>query len=341
MIKERIKAFDFIRSICILGIVQDHFLELLKANNIKFTLLEKFNDYGNLGWGAVGTAIFFMISGAVLMYNYGDRKISILQFYFNRFIRMCPILYFLHIVFYFIYSIIQNAWLYRVTWRNVIDVIVGKALVGEWFTTVIFVCYLLFPIFKYLFCHHRLLTSLVLLIVFVANQKFLFFTIGDGAGRQWASYTNGLFEFWLGMLFVSYREKLSKKQLPFLILALILMPYVSLQFNLEGVWFYIPTILCSAIIFLLLLFVKIDRPFVNNVSKCSYELYLIHHVIMYLIFPVFVPFIKTQAQCALFFVVTMVLIYISSKEISALNTRFVNKIKGFVAGKVNQKAAVS
>lgn len=323
MTKERIKSFDLIRCICMLGIVQEHFLLLCRSYNVNFKFLEKINYYGNLGWGGVGTAIFFMISGSTLIYNYEDKEESIIDFYISRFIKMCPLLYFLHIVFYLIYSIIQNKLLYIPTLNNIFETLIGKALVGEWFTMVIFTCYILFPLLKYLYKKHKIITTILLFTLFILNQHYLFLSMGS----KWSSYTNGIFEFWIGMILIGTKNRIPKKLMPILIISLMLMPRFSLLFDLNGIWFYIPTIICSVILFLLLLQTDYDNYFVNKISKYSYEIYLIHHQVMYLLFPIFIVLIKTQKQYVLFLICILGIVYVASEKINVLNSKFLNIVR--------------
>ena len=250
---------------------------------------------------------------------------------------MCPILYFLHILFYIIYSIIQNNMMYKITIKSILEVLIGKTLVGEWFTVVIFLCYLLFPILKHLYKTHRFMTTIVLFLVFVINQKLTIFNIG---GERWFSYANGLFEFWLGMIFIGYKAKLKKVYLPFLAVSFICILFLELKYNIDGILFYIPTLMCGILLFLMLSYFNIENAFVSRISKYSYETYLVHHQIMYLLFPVFAKLMVTQKQYMLFFILTMLLIYIISEKLNILNTGFVRKIKRQIVEYRIQKKAL-
>lgn len=68
----------------------------------------------------------------------------------------------------------------------------------------------------------------------------------------------------------------------------------------------------------------------HNVSKCSYEIYLVHHRIMYMSFPVFAPLIVSQAQLALFFIILMSGIYCLSEKINVMNDYFVRRIRALI-----------
>lgn len=323
--RPHIPSLDLIRSVCMLGIVQEHFLWLCRNYNLNFVFLEAVNHYGHQGWGSVGTAVFFMVSGGALIYNYRDR-FEIKSYYFSRFIKMLPVLYATHILFYLIMSVCSDALLYKSTGKTFFNMLIGKALVGEWFTSVIIVCYLLFPALRFLYKRYRILTTCVIVFAFLMNQKLLLFSCGD----QWATYINGIAEFWLGMILIDFREKITGTRFFLLIVLLIAMPGISLLFDLNGTWFYIPTIISSMLLFLVLLNIRHSSKAARSISKCSYEIYLIHHRIMYMSFPVFAPLITSQAQLALYFILLMSGIYCLSEKINTINSCFVRRIRALI-----------
>lgn len=324
MNKQRIVAFDYIRCICIWGIVQEHFLWLCRNYNIEFNILEMVNSYGNLGWGGFGTAMFFILSGAALTYNYSGASFSIKNFYKKRFLKICIPLYIGHIIFFVIISICQDHILYKITFQSILNTLMGRGLVGEWFTTVIIFCYIIFPILRFLIINYVGVSSIIFSIIFIANLKLGIFNINDS---KWSSYTNGVYAFWIGMLIAKYMLlergntiwKIDKK---FFILLFLLgvMPWFSLKISLDGMWFYIPTIICSIILFILMLYIKKENKIIKKISSYSYEVYIIHHQIMYLTFPVFSSFMRTQSQYMLFFILIIVLISMFSKKFHKMNS---------------------
>ena len=65
--KEKLFYLNFIRAISMIIIVTYHFFVHFAENNIVGTSI--INDK----WGKIGVALFFMISGAALMYNYNEK----------------------------------------------------------------------------------------------------------------------------------------------------------------------------------------------------------------------------------------------------------------------------
>ena len=75
-------------------------------------------------------------------------------------------------------------------------------ITGEWFTAVIIYLYLLFPLLKYLFKKARLITTIVISLIFLVNLKLQILSGCEG----WFSISNGLMAFWAGMLFQEYKQ---------------------------------------------------------------------------------------------------------------------------------------
>ena len=65
--KKKIFYLDFIRVISMIMIVTYHFYAHFAENNIT-----GFKIFSNGKWGMIGVTLFFMISGASLIYNYGE-----------------------------------------------------------------------------------------------------------------------------------------------------------------------------------------------------------------------------------------------------------------------------
>ncbi len=338
--RKRIPGLNVIRTISALGILQIHFLELCRQNGYRFALLETFNSYGNLSWGLVGTEMFFILSGVSLIYNEYDRDEPswASMFYFRRFTRLLPLVYTLHLIFYFIYAVIDKGWPYHWNFRMVLNMMIGRTYVGEWFTTVILVCYLLFPLFRYLIRRsvNCILTTIILAIIFVGDMK-LHFLVLDGI--KYFSFANGIFGFWTGMLIgkflLLHPGILSRRKNRAAVCTLILsglltglMPGISLLFNPEGPFYYLPAYLCSVSLFMFLLLINHSNRFFDSVSDYSFEVYLLHHQIMYLLFPVFMPLITTQNQMILFFILMIFIILSSSYSIRSIEKYISGRLSG-------------
>lgn len=152
--KQKIFYLDFIRVISMLMIVTYHFYAHFAENNIM-----GFNTIFSDGkWGLIGVALFFMISGAALMYNYKE-KIDIKKYAKKRFVGIYP-------MFWIAYSLLY-IYLFYLTKRNITTLPLYKLiislfamdgylscytqtiyLIGEWFLGCIVLIYILFPFLR-------------------------------------------------------------------------------------------------------------------------------------------------------------------------------------------------
>lgn len=90
---QRISILDSFRGIAILMVISFHFFS-------RWTNLYPYQEnYDFFGYGKFGVQFFFMISGFVIFYTLENTK-SLLQFWFNRFIRLFPAMFFASIITY-------------------------------------------------------------------------------------------------------------------------------------------------------------------------------------------------------------------------------------------------
>ncbi|MBQ3786046.1 MAG: acyltransferase [Lachnospiraceae bacterium] len=224
----RIEAFDFIRVLSMIGIILFHysfsFVEYsVGGDHLVFAL---FNT-GN--WGAMFVAMFFMLSGAALWYNYGE-KIDLGRFYLKRWLSLFPMFYTAWLIVYIAGGIRKGNWLFGGPLYKLLYTVFGMDgffldpgvnstyyLLGEWFLGAIIFLYLLFPLVRFLFMPHektgvaiRWVFTLILTVIFSMNLYRDWFHISDGK-----NLISCLMSFWLGMLVIEYYKPLlnpSKKK---------------------------------------------------------------------------------------------------------------------------------
>ena len=71
--KEKIVELDFIRAVCAVGIVCNHFT-IESKNNLQKVFYTYPSGMGSVGYTLV--TVFFLLSGAVLYYNYHEKMES-------------------------------------------------------------------------------------------------------------------------------------------------------------------------------------------------------------------------------------------------------------------------
>lgn len=333
--QQRDVGYDFIRGLSILLIIIYHFYHSCVVSTNKFPLfLEWVINHYPLEFGKIGVCLFFMLSGAVLILS---KQEKIKEFYKKRFLRIevpqwiAFILAYLFIWVHPLFSapinlsgtIISFFGLnyFNEPWQ--VFGIKSFCVVGEWFSAVIILLYLIFPFLKYLFYKSRLITTIAILILFALNLKYQILS-GD---RGWFSITNALMCFWLGMLFEEYKNHFSSY---YYRLAGI-MAIIIYLIKPAHIWGY-PQVSCmlfSILLFIALYNVKISNAFTKYFSKYSYEIYLIHHNFYLCFIPLFFANNTTTVQFILvFFILTGMICLIAE---------FINKLSNKTIQKINQK----
>ncbi|MCM1263319.1 MAG: acyltransferase [Butyrivibrio sp.] len=157
MKKERVLYLDLIRIICFLMVTAFHFSDTAKAYAINADV-ELYQGIVRIVWGPIAVSCFFMVSGASLIYRYGQEEFSLKEFYKKRFFGLYPLFWLAYLFafldfFYraksmptapkinFLLSVIAMDGYFS-------DWIPTFYLIGEWFLGVIVVLYLLFPLYR-------------------------------------------------------------------------------------------------------------------------------------------------------------------------------------------------
>ena len=93
----RNSGLDLLRLISILMIVTFHYLSAIGYEN-SFLVL-----YANGGWGSVGTTVFFLLSGYLLIQN--NQNIPLVKFYQKRALSLFPTMHIMFLVFFIFHAI--------------------------------------------------------------------------------------------------------------------------------------------------------------------------------------------------------------------------------------------
>jgi len=99
---KRIKHFDVVRVICFILIIYYHMIAQLPANGIcTYVDIWPFVANANMQMGTFAVAVFFMISGASLIYTTKD-KFQLGKFYLKRYIRLLIPFYVVTFLYYIV-----------------------------------------------------------------------------------------------------------------------------------------------------------------------------------------------------------------------------------------------
>lgn len=330
------KCYDLIRSVGILLIIIWHFNTVCCENGFKLPFLLLWNKSGTIQAGGVGVVLFFCLSGALLIKKYKE-NFNTLQFIKKRLLRI----YIPHWISYVIafivsYSVYANTY----TFKSIMGILFsflgmdyfGESLyaiyniptywlVGEWFTAVIVILYCIFPVLRFLYIKREKTTTIIIMLIFILNLKLQILSYGSG----WFSITNGLFAFWLGMLFEKYKNNINK----YTLIGSTLIFIGLLIFNPKQIigFIYLPTFVTGIMLFIMLLHVNYSCNMIEYLCKYNFEIYLVHHRIFIYLIPLFLKIATANAQICLVFIGLIILTFMIAEKIQLISNKIINACK--------------
>lgn len=294
MKKERLYYLDMIKLIAVIAVFTIHYTKTLEYCGISFSWRVLPDTICSLYLGAYGVSLFFIVSGAVLMYMYGDRDIDIGAYLKKRFLGIYP-MFWLAFVFFFVIKWICQPHFERGIRRGTIlftllgiDGQVGIYtstfyMLGEWFLTVIIVLYVLFPILKKLVLRMPWITLAVFTVVTLLSA----YTWNDDVLSMDAFFFHRIPEFVFGMIFVYYIKKVRWYMLlPALALLTIFSIYGFPNLNYMV---RVMTVGVSSFIVWAYILPFFKGTVIEGLSQFAdrycYPVFLTHHIIMILLLP--------------------------------------------------------
>jgi peptidoglycan/LPS O-acetylase OafA/YrhL len=312
--------------------------------------VEVLNPYfsnANMHIAKLAVAIFFMLSGAGLMLSTKE-NINYKQFYIKRFLRLMIPFYIVNIL-YFIYRAIQAGSISvlisgKAPWKIILGILgIDEWLtlynfsgfsqgIGEWFLGCLIILYVLFPLFR----KCLLKNNLLFLTIVIAFYIFVIYNYNSSVAMHQSIWIKGC-EFIFGMYLGLFWEKIDKRWM------VVTVPVVVFYFK-SNTALTINTAL-STTIFALAFFVSFS--FLENVlqkskyvygiisffSDCSYELFLIHHIVIYNLTPVAVPYIRTKMGVILLFIAELILMSVLTFVIKVISDWVIKFIRHRLLGK--------
>lgn len=311
-------ALDIIRIFAMIDIFTFHFMDALGRTD------SFFYGYKNGGWGSVGSTIFFALSGFLLYDRYQGmqlRNAEILRFYKKRVLSIIPLQIVAFYVFFLMnYFLTHNLWYGGSAWKIIyslfgIDAYMGMYgvntyyIVGEWFTAIILLLYLLFPFLLLAFKKMKCGATIIIVVLYLLNIVFSFQSISPDA-----SVFTGVFVFWIGMMVCEYQRQIKKYKWPLWasVILIFLVVFVRLpQMNGSSLpW----KNLLGISIFILLYFLLYHVTVPHNVQTCLYRasdaafaFYLCHHYMIYKYMEYFPTFVEGNMRAFMSWGVLLVL----------------------------------
>lgn len=277
--KKRVAAFDFIR-VCALFLIIVYHLDIASIPGMNAI-------------GPVGVGLYLMLSGAVLMYIYGDNSETCwgvwrgVDFYKRRYLTLMLPFYIAYIIVWLWNRIINVPLTQGVSSWKIVFTMIGMDgflsykiptfyLIGEWFLGCIILYYLAFPTLELLIRQCPLFLILV--------TSFLF-------DRMIQNYTWEMPILWNpivlapNFVFGMYFTKYLKDKVKINVACLAILGYIWYYLKPPGLaTMYILTV-STIFLFLVLFYVGTQinnlctASIVNKLSKYSYGIILFHHVV--------------------------------------------------------------
>lgn len=311
--KEHIKACDFMRAVCALGIVLYHYsIHIADAN------LQSVFQFRQIEWSDVIVTIFFMISGAMLYYNYPVIS-SLKGFYYKRWKSIFPFFYMIFIPKFLINVIRYKSFFYLGNPLGLLLSLLGidgyfsyrfdsYYMMGEWFLGAIILLYLLYPVVLWLFQKSAVITTLLSVAGYVFVLCTDIFTIDP-----LRNLLSCLMCFTLGMLFMKYKKQL--KCLPVGILSLMIVVLVCIletelpvypvtRYHLVGIFLFV------ALFYLGDFVMKVPylSKGLSEISNISFPIFLLHHLTILQAVEIYMPTTSSAKIIEFFIVLTIILV---------------------------------
>ena len=292
----KVRYFDVLRVFAFALIIYFHMLmELVEVNYFTLEGVGRAYCSPNLHISMLAVALFFMLSGACLYVSTDKDTFSAKEFYLKRFQRIL-IPYYIVYLMYLCFKLVTLGGfdgvftIYIAPWRWVFTLLGLDEYVsmlgfptftlgiGEWFLGCLILVYAVFPLIRQLmrrFGSWFMVAATICYIIYVLNYPFVHGIHTDFFAK--------LYEFLLGMYLARYLKPV--KGLPAavclaLVLAFIFWPVsfpIALGFKIT---------LLAAIIFVGTSFFepylqKTDMTAINAIVKYSFEIYLVHHAVIF------------------------------------------------------------
>jgi peptidoglycan/LPS O-acetylase OafA/YrhL len=301
MQKNRIEVLDSFRGIAIIMVIFFHFFS-------RWTNLYPYqNKYDFFGHGKFGVHFFFMISGFVIFFTLEKTK-SLAQFWFNRFVRLLPAMFFASILTFVFFNLFDSDFLFPTShyFENVLVSLtfIQPSLIesitrysikldyvsGSYWSLWVEIQFYVLASFFYFFNQKKFytyffITSVVLVIFnFLLSHIYIdnFIIVKLRALRQTFNLLNALPFFCLGAVFYIFYEN-NRKQIKNSMYKISIFLFFALFLIFTNYQDLSKLLLFAVFIslFLLMVYYPDKISFLNNkvlnmIGVSSYFLYLIH-----------------------------------------------------------------
>lgn len=334
--KERILYFDLIKLVATLCVFICHFTRTLESHGVGFDFKLLPDNVFTVYLGSFGVSLFFIVSGAALMYVY-DEKIDVKNYLIRRFKGIYPLFWLTYIIAFFIMFYKNAGMNHGIPKYRIIYSILGCDgnvqffqptfyLVGEWFLSVIILLYVVFPLARIAMKKWPVIVWILSVGIFA-----LCYLVWDSVLPLDCFFIARLPEFLFGMLFV----KVIKKPKVWLAVpgAAILLGSVLFESRFLQIDHIIRTEIIGIATFCVLSFVLqwFKGDFITRLSKFidqyTYGFFLSHHFIQTIVLEKFVGTYLTRADIILACCLCLIVTILSTLWLQRINKMIMNCFK--------------
>lgn len=331
---KRLFYLDWIRALATLSIVLTHYNALyiyLNIPRLENTILTVY-PFG-IYLGNLGVSLFFIISGAALMYTY-DENFDGKIFFKKRILSIYP-------MWWIAYILAASYWFltYRTVnpngaepWKLILTLIGFDqyfayltptfGIIGEWFLGCIILMYFAFPVLRYLI---KTIPKITVVISLALYSGFVFF-------NPWPIWPSAnifvrLPEFLFGMIFCKYwRVDKRAAAISGLILLFSALVHWNINDNIRTTYMGIALFVALAYLADYVEKVPIIKFVCRKICQYSYAIYICHHIIIYEISKKFDlatishsdSFLLFLVCCEMIILISCLLYYLNRKVIVTL-----------------------
>lgn len=294
----RIVALDYIRVLAMIMIIVFHY-------NYGWISMEMsvepilFLNFANGNMGHIGVSLFFILSGASLMYVYGN-GLRLREYFYKRFLSIYPLYWIVYGAFFCWFYIIHRMPRLYPIYRLSLSVIgmdgylnywiPSYYLVGEWFVGCIICIYLIFPLLCWGVIKRPIGTALLTVALYIPYIRYYPFQMDITR-----FFVSRIPEVLFGMYFIHYSNKVSNGLQPnsdknrrvsykvgllaFIVFMISWFIPLNIPENYRIIWIGVSLFLFLYWVFQNVSWVWLNRA-VKEVSACSFSIFLVHHLLL-------------------------------------------------------------
>ncbi len=333
--KERLIYIDVLRVLAMFPVITCHFTRSLEYAGVGFVSKILPDIFFSVYLGNFGVAIFFVLSGASLMYTY-DGQLDWKLYIKKRFLGILP-MYWIAWVLAFLYYFNKNiGFATQVAPWKIIYTVFGVDgylgwfgpnfyLLGEWFLGCLICLYILFPILKIGVDSFPVQTAVIIAIIY---GVCVFCYHGTIPAENF--FLVRIPEFAFGMYFVRYRHKI-----PWwigVICGALLTATWFVDLSRVNVCFRDTAIGILVVVFIAWICQYIKKEnFLTNICKAigkySYAVFLVHHVLVMELCYHYTGKIFNRFELVAFYVLYLVLTFLFARALFWLNQQVLSLFK--------------